>query len=67
MFVALVVIAGCKQGKGDRCQVNADCASGLVCSAATMTCSGQTELGIDAAVPPQDAHKDGGASDAPHD
>ena len=60
VFVALFVVlgamlaaAGCKQGKGDRCQITADCQDGLVCSAATGTCSGGAMSGIDATVPPQ--------------
>ncbi len=35
----LATAAGCKQGEGERCQVNNDCADGLVCSAsAPSTC-----------------------------
>ncbi len=31
-FVFLVVLAGaCKQGEGDRCEVDSDCKSGLTC------------------------------------
>jgi hypothetical protein len=51
MVFAVLLAAACKQGKGDRCQINADCASGLVCSAATGTCSDTTTSGIDANVP----------------
>jgi hypothetical protein len=53
-------LGGCKQGLGDRCQVNSDCASGLVCSAATGTCTNNTSGGIDAVIPdakPIDAPK----------
>jgi hypothetical protein len=57
VLVALLVV-GCKQGKGDRCQVNADCSDNLVCSSATMTCTSQETTGIDATVPPQDAPHD---------
>jgi hypothetical protein len=53
LVLVTLLIAACKQGKGERCQVNADCQSGLVCSAATMTCSDTTTTGIDATVPPQ--------------
>lgn len=38
----------CKQGKGDRCQINDDCTSPLVCAPATKVCSTGTESGIDA-------------------
>ena len=42
----------CKQGKGDRCQINADCQDGLLCSAATGTCVGSGAMNeIDATVP----------------
>jgi hypothetical protein len=41
----------CKQGEGDRCQVNADCASGLVCNQATQSCAKTSGGGIDATVP----------------
>ncbi|HTR56315.1 MAG TPA: hypothetical protein VMJ10_36830 [Kofleriaceae bacterium] len=53
VVLAAAALAACKQGKGDRCQVNSDCADGLVCKAATGTCDSSTETGIDAAIPPQ--------------
>lgn len=31
----LVLCGGCSQGEGDRCEINSDCASGLVCAATT--------------------------------
>jgi len=32
LFVLLsLCAAGCKQGRGERCQVEADCAAGLIC------------------------------------
>lgn len=64
LFVALlsVTAAACKQGKGDRCQINADCADGLVCNQATQTCADTTGTGIDATLP-----KDAAPADAPHD
>ncbi|MBL0215701.1 MAG: hypothetical protein IPQ07_17700 [Myxococcales bacterium] len=65
---ALALIAGvgvwvvaCKQGEGDRCQVNADCESGLVCNQATQSCAKTSGGGIDADVP------DGPPADAPDD
>ena len=42
----------CRQGEGDRCQVNADCASGLVCNQATQSCAKTSGGGIDAMAPP---------------
>jgi hypothetical protein len=44
-------VAACKQGEGDRCQVDADCASGLVCNQATQSCAKTSGGGIDATVP----------------
>lgn len=29
---------GCKQGEGDRCQINDDCEDGLVCNASEQIC-----------------------------
>lgn len=63
----LVTLAlGCKQGEGDRCQVNTDCDEGLICNQATTPprCQKPSNSGgIDATVPEQiDA-----AVDAPPD
>ena len=41
----------CKQSKGDRCQIDEDCSTGLVCNKATNTCQNTTGGGIDAKVP----------------
>lgn len=30
-FVLTVGLAGCKQGEGERCQVNSDCQDDLIC------------------------------------
>ncbi len=63
------LIAGfvaCKQGKGERCQVNADCESGLLCSSATGTCVGSGAMNeIDARV--TDAPKNDASIDAMRD
>ena len=32
MFALLLTVSGCKQGAGDRCNVDADCDDGLICS-----------------------------------
>jgi hypothetical protein len=37
-----VVLTGCLQGLHQRCEVNSDCNSGLVCSAASGTCISTT-------------------------
>jgi hypothetical protein len=63
MLIA-VVVAGCKEGKGQRCQIDSDCQDGLVCSSGTSQCVDPAMLGIDATVP--DAPKDAPA-DAPKD
>jgi hypothetical protein len=37
-LLAALSLAACKQGEGERCQVNDDCESGLVCVERTGTC-----------------------------
>ena len=44
-------LGGCKQGKGDRCQVQDDCSFPLVCNIATHSCQETSGGGIDATVP----------------
>jgi hypothetical protein len=61
------MIAACKQGEGERCQINDDCTDGLVCNQATQECARTDQSNsIDATVPidgpPIDA-----APDAPPD
>ena len=66
--VLVTALPSCKQGKGDRCQVTADCSGGLICSTSTGTCVGNEQMGIDATVPPMDGGpKDAPAPDAPRD
>jgi hypothetical protein len=61
--VLSVLAAGCKQARGERCQVDADCAEGLICSdAEPQTCGDDTSGDLDADLPPSDA-----APDAPPD
>ena len=76
LMLMLVAIAGCKQGLGDRCQVNDDCSSPLVCNQAKMQCQNTTTGGIDATVPDAtfttidggtDASVDAFIDDAPND
>ena len=51
LCLILVALAGCKQGLGDRCQINDDCSSPYVCNQAKMECQNTTTGGIDATVP----------------
>lgn len=45
-------LVACKQGRGDRCQVDDDCGPGLICNKATNTCQETGGGGdIDATVP----------------
>lgn len=67
LFLLGFLVAGCKQGKGERCQINDDCTTGLVCNQATNTCQETTGGGIDATVPDgpkNDAALDGGVDAA---
>lgn len=34
----IIALVGCKQGAGDRCQVDDDCSSGLICNQAKLEC-----------------------------
>jgi len=61
-----LLLGGCKQGLGDRCQVAADCSDNLVCNQATNTCQETKGGGIDATVPDGSARSDAGV-DAPGD
>jgi|LNFM01.2.fsa_nt_gb hypothetical protein len=65
------LLGACKQGEGERCQVNEDCEDGLTCSSATQTCEERaTATPIDAVVPdaqPVDAAIDAMPPDAPPD
>ena len=53
--VALAV-AGCKQGLGQRCQVQSDCADNLVCNEGTQQCSTGTSRTFDATIPVDALH-----------
>jgi hypothetical protein len=41
----VTVLLGCKQGEGERCQVNSDCESGLQCNQGTKPPSCQKTVG----------------------
>ena len=59
LWIAIAVLSsslfGCKQGAGERCQVNADCSDGLICSNAEpkvcVTVGSGSNEPIDATVP----------------
>lgn len=55
-FVTLFAAAAvaCKQGEGERCQVDNDCESGLVCAALTDTCE-KSAVGPERDAGPPDA------------
>jgi hypothetical protein len=53
-IVLLALSAGCSQGKGGVCQVNADCDDGLTCNAGTQRCQERGSVTVDAGAP--DAH-----------
>jgi hypothetical protein len=71
LFVTTVLViaggvASCKQGEGDRCQVNSDCDTNLICNQATQTCATTSGGGIDATVidAPIDTNEDAPMIDA---
>lgn len=47
---SITASVGCKQGLGERCQINDDCVSPYVCNQAKMQCQQTTTGGIDATV-----------------
>lgn len=57
-----LIVAGCKQGEGERCQVDNDCQSPLVCNKAKNTCQGTSGGDLDASIP--DGPKVDAAGDA---
>jgi hypothetical protein len=62
-----VAAAGCRQGLGERCQVNSDCVSGICSESAPKVCvsmSGQNDQ-IDATVPLDTASATSSAPTAP--
>lgn len=70
LLVALAFLAAapaCKQGIGDRCQVDNDCSSGL-CNAATGRCQepgqDQIDASVDSSTPDAAIEVDAGPEDA---
>jgi hypothetical protein len=53
LFFVAAGAAGCKQGLGERCQVNEDCSSGVCSSASPKVCVGDdnNQTPIDAMLP----------------
>ena len=47
---SIVTFTACKQGQNDRCQVDDDCESGLVCNKAKNTCQSTSGGDLDADV-----------------
>ncbi len=60
-LLVLVGIGSCKQGEGERCQVQADCDEGLLCNVGEGVCRAASSEAIDAELPPD------AAPDAPVD
>ena len=60
-LLVCLIVAGCKQGEGERCQVDDDCQSPLVCNKAKNTCQSSGSGLLDETVP------DGPPADAPVD
>lgn len=58
---------GCKQGKGERCQVKEDCEGDLQCNQATLTCQDLTGGQIDAMPPDGNGSGADAGVDAPVD
>jgi hypothetical protein len=68
LLVTLALAAGCKSGLNERCQLDDDCAEGLVCAPGAMICvdtvPGNNDGGVDAVL---DAPIDADTTDAPID
>jgi len=45
-------VASCKQGEGERCQIQSDCAEGLTCNVGEGVCRKNVEGDIQAEPPP---------------
>ncbi len=56
----LVFVAGCKQGVGDRCQVQSDCDDGLIC---VLPAGGTPQAGGTCQAPSSGAPADLGGAD----
>jgi hypothetical protein len=67
-LLVLGVVGSCKQGEGERCQVQDDCEEGLQCNVGEGVCRAMSSGDIDAELPPDilldDASDASDASDA---
>ena len=66
LFISTLALAGCKQGLGERCQIDTDCKAPLICVSATNTCQTGTGGTLDANIP-EDAPADSAPLDTPAD
>jgi hypothetical protein len=57
-------VASCKQGEGQRCQVQSDCEAGLQCNVGEGVCRAVISGDVDA-LPPPDAPRDAPVDAAP--
>lgn len=51
-LLALGGIASCKQGEGERCQIQSDCEDGLTCNVGEHVCRRNPMGALDAELPP---------------
>ena len=51
LFICGAIIAACKSGEGERCQIDEDCTSGLTCNKAKNVCQGENNMPVDALYP----------------
>ena len=62
--LSLLFTNGCKQGEGERCQVDSDCDDSIdICNTGTGLCVPKGQMSVDA-VPGPDAPVDAGPPDA---
>jgi hypothetical protein len=48
LVASIATLVSCKQGEGERCQIDDDCESPLVCNMAKNTCQGSGRADFDA-------------------
>ena len=52
LLAILFLVGGCRQGLGERCQIDSDCESGLVCSQSRVCDMVRGMMTSDAPIPP---------------
>ena len=68
LVLTLPLLVGCKQSKGERCQIDDDCESGLICSQSEKICVDTSVAPVADSAPPAladamwDAHFDSAVS-----